>query len=152
MNDEGQIVCPDPTATSTQGGIWGPLPLLCRYLSKHPVTSPNDLSNNDGSLDAFHEIGEVYQDEWVWNDVKGRLAKSENDYFDIWNIDLKVPCFGDHCAQDWDKFVTDINPDAKPDEFVQDPDNEHKVFGCDLWIEVAGVSRYSDQPTPTGGQ
>jgi len=53
---------------------------------------------------------------------------------------LAVPCFGNHCAQDWSDWVASINDSVDPDDYVQPIENEHKVFGCDLWIEVTGVS------------
>ena len=120
------------------------LPVLCPYLSKHDA-DPED--GNDESLDAFH--GSV---DWTIEDsditaVAGRLAKSQNDETDSWTIDLKVPCFEGHCAQDWVDYVTGINPDANPEEFVQPMANEHAEFGCDLWIEVTEISRVSDLPT-----
>ncbi len=131
---------PRPLVT---GETWGLLPLLCEYISKHPDGTPQP--GNDGSLNSFHQIGQWVNKQWVWNDVDGRLAKSENDIVDTWTIDLKVPCFGNHCAQDWEKFVTDINSQADPDQYVQPIGNEHKIFGCNLWIEVNGVSI---TPTP----
>ena len=131
------------------------LPSLCPYLSKHEMT--DDLvgpqgpqPDNDGSLAAFHQPFEVVNGLVVWNDVKGRLAKSEQDTADTWKIDLKVPCFGGYCAQDWEKYVLDINPGAVASDYVQDIENEHKVFGCNLWVEVTGVSR-STTPLPIPG-
>ena len=120
------------------------LPSLCEYLSKHPDANPTP--GNDDSLDSFHQPWTINTDGTIdWNDVEGRLAKSEQDLEDTWTIDLKVPCFGDNCAQDWADFVTGINPDADPDDYVLDEDLEHKIFGCNLWIEVTGVSRFSDE-------
>ena len=117
---------------------------LCPYLSKHELTRDSDPlfqgGDNDGSLDAFHQIGSTSTGIWVWNDVKGRLAKSANDISDTWDLDLKVPCFGGFCAQDWASFVHGINPDANPDQYTQPIGNEHKVFGCDVWLEVTHVS------------
>lgn len=139
------IDCGEPPRQLQPGEIWGSLPLLCPYLSKHPISSETDPSENDGALDAFHEIGHWVGHQWVWNDVKGYLAKSARDVVDVWNLDLKVPCFGGHCAQDWEEFVHDINPDADPDLYVQPITDEHKIFGCDLWIEVNGVSMSTDR-------
>jgi hypothetical protein len=62
-------------------------------------------------------------------------------------IDLAVPCFGGYCAQDWADFVHGVNPEANPADFTQPIANEHKVFGCDLWVEVTGVSE--SQPIET---
>lgn len=144
VDDNGNFSCPRPTVDTppVSGAQYGQLPLLCRYLSKHKIRDNETTAENDGSLPAFHEIGSMATDKWVWNDVHGRLAKSENDFFDIWNLDLKVPCFGGHCAQDWAKFVTDINPQADPNKFIQPQELEHKIFGCDVWVEVTGVSRF----------
>lgn len=135
-SDQPFIDCGQPPRQLTTGETWGPLPLLCPYLSKHPDLTPP----NDGSLDAFHQIGQWVGRRWTWNDVKGHLAKSEQDIDDRWKIDLKVPCFEGYCAQDWDDFVHSVNATATPSDYVQPIDNEHKVFGCDLWIEVFGVS------------
>ena len=132
VDDHGNISCPSGYTL---------LPLLCPYLSKHPIyDEPNDSSTNDSLLNAFHQIGSTSTGAWVWNDVNGYLAKSAQDYYDTWHLDLKVPCFAGNCAQDWAKYVYDINPSANPDDYVQPIGNEHKLFGCDIWIEVTGVS------------
>jgi len=98
---------------------------LCEYLSKHP----DDDVANDGSLDAFHCIGES---------VNGRLAKSEGDEVDNWTIDLDVPCFEGMCAQDWTHEGWEL-----PAEL------ESQVFGCDLWIEVNGISEQPEREITT---
>lgn len=90
-------------------------PLLCYYLSKHP-----DDGGNDGTLDAFHDMG---------TDVLGRLVKSEQDTEDEWVIDLDVPCFEGQCAQDWTHEGWELPADL-----------ESETFGCDLWVEVSGIS------------
>lgn len=134
------------------------LPSLCEYISKHPdgVNDEAGVSTNDGSLNSFHKPFTINQQTGaiVWNDTRGRLAKSDLDTKDTWTIDLAVPCFGGFCAQDWLQFVRDItgNQDmtlAQANEFVQSMDNEHKVFGCNLWVEVTGVSRVSGQNSGT---
>ncbi len=115
---------------------YGLLPMLCPYISKLPDGQPG----NDGRLPSFHDPFVIENGSVKWNDTKGHLAKSQNDTTDNWIIDLAVPCFGGQCAQDWADFVADHNDLADPKEFIQDPANEHKVFGCDLWVEVAGIS------------
>ncbi len=130
------------------GQTAGLLPSLCQYLSKHELTLDlNDEDvDNDGGLASFHQPFTIDANgNVVWNDVKGRLAKSENDTADMWNIDLKVPCFGGFCAQDWATFVAanDGDNNANPADYVQNISNEHKVFGCNLWVEVTGVSRFN---------
>lgn len=146
VDDSGRITCPETTPNPSQdtSAVYGPLPLLCPYLSKHELTEdfnqPEDI-DKDGELAAFHEIGSVVNNTWVWNDVVGYLSKDDQDTGDTWNLDLKVPCFGGYCAQDWEDFVFGINPDAVAADYVQDIKDEHKVFGCDVWIEVTGVSQ-----------
>lgn len=93
---------------------------LCPYLSKHSE------DENDGDLDAFHEMGV---------DVFGHLAKSEQDIEDVWTIDLDVPCFQGMCAQDWTHQGWEL-----PAEL------ESEVFGCDLWIEVTNISLPGETP------
>lgn len=138
----------------------GLLPSLCEYISKHPDgrDESNNQDGNDGSLNSFHKPWQVVLDDngtpdnpnddfykIVWTDTEGRLARSEQDFEDNWTIDLKVPCFGGFCAQDWANFVLEINdgqtPDLNPDDYTQPIENQHKVFGCNLWVEVTDVSR-----------
>lgn len=136
---------------------WGPLPSLCEYLSKHENTTdvndgiegPEDLDKN---VDAFHVPFTVANGLVTWTEAKGYLAKSDEDERDNWVIDLAVPCFGGYCAQDWADFVKGKNPtqdtQEEADSWTQPIANEHKVFGCDLWFEVSGVST-APTPTPT---
>jgi len=135
-SDTQEFYCED-------GEMYEIMNLLCPYLSKHDL-EPAD--QNDESIDAFHGPITVGPNGWTNETtdmyaVAGRLAKSQEDYSDLWNIDLKVPCFEGHCAQDWRAYVTGINPEADPMAYVQPMENEHEMFGCDLWIEVTGVSR-----------
>ncbi|MEK7630859.1 MAG: vWA domain-containing protein [Patescibacteria group bacterium] len=129
-----------------QGETWGALPMLCPYISKHPDGKDDqDATNtvgalNDGHMDSFHKPWSIIENGIVWNDTKGHLAKSQKDTKDLWTIDLAVPCFGGYCAQDWEEFVHGINPDANPAAYTQPIANEHKIFGCDLWVEVTGIS------------
>jgi len=123
------------------------LPLLCPYLSKHEIsadgTAPNGENDGEG-LNAFH--GPIDLVSWTLSvaqsfDVDGHLAKSQDDENDTWNINLKVPCFFGQCAQDWADFVEEHGEEgADPDEYIQPIENEHALFGCDLWLEVGGVS------------
>lgn len=99
---------------------------LCEYLSKEPDGTPG----NDGSLGAFHDM---------WAEVDGRLAKSEDDYEDVWTIDLDVPCFEGMCAQDWTHTGYELPADL-----------ESQMFGCDLWIEVGGISEVPQYESCTG--
>ncbi len=126
-------------AFDPQTHMYGVLPMLCPYISKHPDDTP---VKNDGSQNSFHQPFTIVNGGINWNDTKGHLAKSQQDTVDNWTIDLAVPCFGGYCAQDWSDFVKRIsgNPDINPADYIQPKDNEHKVFGCDLWVEVGGIS------------
>jgi len=153
VEDDGTIVCPesDWEGLLPAGAQWGQLPLLCPYLSKHK--SERDLDDQlELGVDAFHNPWTVVDGgnaPLEWTEAIGRLAKSDDDTEDWWVIDLAVPCFGDYCAQDWAEFVATHNEGEAQNaqDWVQPIENEHKVFGCDLWVEVTGVSE--DQPEPT---
>ena len=114
----GNFVCENPNHIQ--------LPLLCPYLSKTPA----NLDGNDVGVPAFHDPDDV---------ATGTINKQAAHVGDNWTIDLAVPCFEGECAQDWDEFVHDHNPDANPDEFMADLEDESKVFGCDLWVEVTRI-------------
>jgi hypothetical protein len=117
-NEEGAFVCENPQHVM--------LPLLCPYLSKTPA----NLDGNDVGVPAFHDPDEV---------ATGSINKIAAHVGDNWTVDLAVPCFEEHCAQDWEEFVHSHNPAADPDEFMADPEDESKVFGCDLWVEVTDI-------------
>mgnify|MGYP001613098751 CR=1 FL=1 len=158
VDDAGVVTCPDavnvpenPNGTPPTGdGIpdnatWGQLPLLCPYISKHSEairdTQGNIKGYEDGALNSFHQPWTVVPSSSLdWNDVDGTLTTG-NDETDTWTIDLAVPCFGGFCAQDWAQFVKDVSGDQNinPSLYTQSKDNEHKVFGCDLWVEVSDV-------------
>lgn len=120
------------------------LPLLCPYLSKHSEVigqTENGPRYEDGSLNSFHGPIEGWDlSDTIKNQVNGHLAKSNRDFEDIWDIDLKTPCFNGHCGQDWAEFVHSINSSARPEQYIQNPSKEHQLFGCDLWVEVTGIS------------
>ncbi|MEK7519737.1 MAG: hypothetical protein AAB581_00620 [Patescibacteria group bacterium] len=172
------IDCEKDKPANLEEATYGLLPMLCQYISKHPVAACADGLDNDndqaidgqdvdcagatddneglpgsqpegddGSLNSFHQPFSVSNSTVQWNDVHGLLAKSLSDRADLWTIDLAVPCFGGYCAQDWADFVHGINPDADPNAYTQSIDNEHKIFGCNLWIEVTEVSRVDTNPT-----
>ena len=137
-------VPPRTLQTSPNLETWGPLPVLCPYLSKHSEVVLNNgvTGYEDGMLPSFHEPWDLSATSTniKWNDVHGRLSRALGDIKDTWMIDLAVPCFGGYCAQDWADFVRGVNPGADPNAYTQPIANEHKIFGCDLWVEVSGVS------------
>jgi len=130
---EGNFVCVDDVNYDI-------LPLLCPYLSKHEITTDSP-ENDSAGINAFHGLpGPWTLQTTIATQVAGKLVKSTGDVSDIWNIDLKVPCFKGSCAQDWAAFVHEQNPLADPVAYMADPLLEHQLFGCDLWLEVNGVS------------
>jgi len=131
---DGNFVCPAESE---------PLLSLCPYLSK---TDADPADGNDTGIPAFHGSLAWTVTDSEANVAVGRLAKSQTDITDLWNIDLKVPCFAGQCAQDWNSFVTGINPQANPANYIQPTANEHKLFGCDLWFETTNISRIPVAP------
>mgnify|MGYP001561668378 CR=1 FL=1 len=69
----------------------------------------------------------------------GTINKVAAHVGDNWTLDLAVPCFTNHCAQDWDSFVRRHNPAADPDDYMVPEELEHEVFGCDIWVEVTKI-------------
>ena len=134
-DEEGNFKCADES--------FAMLPLLCPYLSKHEITADGTASENDSAgITAFHGLPGPWNIGTTWaTQVNGHLAKSQQDLLDTWNIDLKTPCFEGNCAQDWESFVLSANPLAtNTDDYIQPLANESKLFGCDLWLEVFGIS------------
>ena len=111
---------------------------LCPYLSKHPdnipATGPN--GHNDTDVPAFHDPNAT--SSYAYGTMV-KLPVSGNDTGDLWTVDLAVPCFTGSCSQDWPAFVHSINPNADPNQFMANPADEHKLFGCDLWVEVMKI-------------
>ncbi|MDR3643411.1 MAG: hypothetical protein P4L74_07375 [Candidatus Doudnabacteria bacterium] len=123
------------------------MPLLCPYLSKHLVTgncNPDLPVGTEGSctgIDAFH--GTASSTLWTETvteatQVNGHLVKGGNTT-DNWDIDLHAPCFKGMCAQD----------NVIPADFQPDPSLEGQTFGCDLWVEVNGISTTTETGTGT---
>jgi len=112
------------------------LPLLCPYLSKHEIPG-SSLEQVSPGVEAFHGplTGWTPADTIAWQ-VPGYLSKQDGDTSDTWNIDLHVPCFVGQCAGN------DI-----PLAYLADPANESQLFGCDLWVEVNGISTPGTKPT-----
>lgn len=120
------------------------LPLLCPYLSKHELTEDPDAAHENDSvgINAFHGLpGTWTMSTTLASEVAGMLSNPLLDIGDKWNIDLKVPCFQEACAQDWPDFIRTEsgNPDIDVEVYKADPAMEHQVYGCDLWLEVTGI-------------
>lgn len=136
-NNPGKFICKDEVNYDI-------MPLLCPYLSKREITKdPTDQENDSSGIGAFHGLpGPWTLNTTVATQVFGKLDKVAGDNSDTWNIDLKVPCFRDSCAQDWPDFVRRESGSTSTDPlaYEADPSLEHALFGCDLWLEVVGVN------------
>lgn len=141
-NDNGTADDPSDDTFECADDGFEVLPLLCPYLSKEELTEDGDEVENDGpAIPAFHGPTDVWDvSTTLAFETFGRLIQSADDFADTWNVDLKVPCFEDECAQEWESFVLGVNPDADPDDYIQPAENEHALFGCDLWLEVTEIS------------
>ena len=108
------------------------------YLSKLPEPdedrfTPGDQPNDFG-VPAFHN---PFDPASV---ATGKIIKTGTDVGDTWIIDLAVPCFENHCSQDWSDFVLSHNPTVlDPDIYQLSEELEGEVFGCDLWFEVTNI-------------
>lgn len=129
------VDCGAAPAGMPTGEVWGVLPSLCQYLSKDIV---NAGAPDTVVVPPFHQPFTIVNGAVQWLDAAGHVSLQSPTQ--NWNIDLKVPCFGGFCAQDWASFVHQYNANADPTLYVQPASNEHKVFGCDLWVEVNGVT------------
>ena len=96
-------------------------PSLCPYLSK-TIIDPDPEPYTDHSVPAFHDPNDP-------SSVATGIINKYEDKEDFWLIDLDVPCFEGMCAQDWTHYGWEL-----------DPALESEIFGCDLWIEVTGIS------------
>ncbi len=126
------------------------MPLLCPYLSKHELANQCDPTLPAGEDNACNGISAFHGDPANWNlpqviatQVTGVLS-APGATTTSWNIDLKTPCFKGQCAQDWATFVHEANPSVTdPSMYMLDPSAEHEQLGCDLWVEVNGITSSS---------
>lgn len=98
---------------------------LCPFLSKLPQDEEVGDIGEPSYYDADTDSCPTDQVEPM---ARGILAKSDQDTSDIWTVDLKVPPVDGYVGQDW--------PEGCP--VVNENDRD---YGCDLWIEVTGISR-----------
>ena len=126
-NADGAFICP-------QGSVM--LPLLCPYLSKTELDANGATTTN--AIPAFHGplVGWTMADTLA-TQLRGRLSKADKKTSATWQLDLHAPCFKGMCAQD----------NVIPAAYEADPAYEHQMFGCDLWVEVAGVSLPGEKGT-----
>jgi len=100
---------------------------LCPFLSK----MDGDLEdNNDIGVPSYYQGTSCVTPDPDY--AVGRLAKSEDDTSDIWIIDLKVPPVTGYVGQDWPVNCPVVDEDSRD-------------YGCDLWVEVTGISRFGEE-------
>ncbi len=100
---------------------------LCPYLSK---TDADPVDNNDISHPSYFVPATTSTPAYCITpgpDATGHLSKIAGDPTDLWVVDLKVPPVAGTVGQDW--------PDGCPTVVQNNQD-----YGCDLWIEVTGIS------------
>jgi hypothetical protein len=64
------------------------------------------------------------------------LSKIDQDLLDAWIVDLKVPPVTGTVGQDWPAGCPTVEEDKQD-------------YGCDLWIEVTGISETPPTQEPT---
>ena len=104
---------------------------LCSHLSKVKKLEDPDTYQGDPNIPDDNDVPVPHEPGVI---ASGYMSKFFEDTADGWDIDLKVPCFEGMCAQDY-------NPDVYGPPL--DPRLESQDFGCDLWIEVIGISMYT---------
>jgi len=122
---------------------------LCPFLSKTNTETDGTVSQNDTSHPSYYidaaPAGPSANDscQTVTTQATGRLSKNDQDIADGWIVDLKVPPVAGYVGQDWPTGCPTVS------------DND-KSYGCDLWIEVTGISASGVDPlelacTQSGG-
>ncbi len=107
------------------------MPDLCKFLSK-TTTDANDTSRPSYFVPAGANPAHCAEPT---AEAAGKLQKSAQDISDVWTVDLKVPPIAGTVGADWPaSCATYTVPTDGAD------------YGCDLWVEVTGIS------TPEGTQ
>jgi len=130
VNDAGQYAPVDYTTDLCPSG-YREMPSVCAYLSKTPRQIDAAPYTDHGVL-PFHNPNDP-------SSVATGTINKDHDLQDEWVIDLAAPCFEGMCSQDWDSFVHHHNAQANPNDYIVDPVQEGKNFGCDLWVEVTKI-------------
>ena len=124
INEAGEYA-PVDYATHECPDNYTEMPSLCPYLSKTPRYNEDPEPYTDYGVPAFHDPDDPLS-------VATGTIDKDHDLLDEWVIDLDVPCFKGYCAQDWGHPGWEL-----PYEL------ESETFGCDLWVEVIGISMYT---------
>ena len=139
-DEDGVYYCAD-------GGDYEILPILCPYLSKHEITADGDEENDSAGIAAFHgPITPWSLQDTIDTQVAGYLYNPD-DISDTWQIDFRAPCFEGYCAQDWEEFVRENNPEADPAGYILPLDQQDALMGCDLWVEVDYIGADGEEGT-----
>lgn len=109
---------------------------LCQFLSKLPVgDEPRDVGHPSYYVSATGNPGTPSPNDYCQEPspeiATGYLDKRLQDYSDTWLVDLKVPPVRGYVGQDWP---------ASCANYVVPEDSQD--YGCDLWVEVTGFSKY----------
>ena len=104
---------------------------LCPFLSKvdSDPADANDTSHPSYFVKGTTDSCDPIDPATPRPDATGTLDKP-NDLADSWTVDLKVPPVAGYVGQDWP---------ASCKNWVVSKDGES--YGCDLWIEVTGITR-----------
>jgi len=133
----GTEYAPIDPYTHTCPADYEPMPDLCRFLSKLPVTPE---TGDDGVLSYYNNQTDTCS-EPSSHIAYGRLDKcldsntcGEGDTSDCWTVDLKVPPVAGSVGQDWPASCAGWTVPT-----------DGAIYGCDLWIEVTDFSYFSPQ-------
>ena len=114
---------------------------LCRFLSKMKSIEESSECGDIDHPSYYNEDGvpgpsanDSCVIEGTRPEASGRLSKLAGDFVDVWTVDLKVPPISGYVGQDW--------PESCAGWVVEEDEMD---YGCDLWIEVTGIS-----PCPEG--
>ncbi len=135
LNGETIIVPNDPTCVPDTTNETPHNPTGWHYITLCPFLSKIDnetADNNDTSHPSYWNGTSC-----TWpnpGQASGNLSKLVGDTVDGWTVDLKVPPVAGSVGQDW------------PVDCPTVPNND-VTYGCDLWIEVTGISETPPPPT-----
>jgi len=99
---------------------------LCPFLSK---TDGDPEDSNDAGVPSYFNGKLLTCTAPLPDYATGRLSKIEQDTSDSWIVDLKVPPVAGYVGQDWPPSC---------ENWVVAEDSQD--YGCDLWVEVTGIS------------
>lgn len=128
---------PQPTVTLEEARAYchdNPEDFNCCYLSLCPFLSklPKEKEEGDIGLPSYYQGDICITPDPDY--TSGTLSKKALDTSDVWIVDLKVPPVQGYVGQDWPAGCPTVDLDSQD-------------YGCDLWVEVTGISRTDGAPT-----